>query len=177
MKKIVVFVLGPDRTGIIATVSKTLFDQGCNLEDVSQTILQRQFVGIFIASMADDGNEDEVLSALRARIGPLGLFVHLRPIGGRAGCRRPDRRAFCDHHRRGGQAGAHGRGYRGPGPLWSEHHKPQGGLKGRRESPRLRHDIRSRHPFGIGPLCVSGRTVRQGRGAGAGHQSPAQGNL
>lgn len=80
MKKIVVFVLGPDRTGIIATVSKTLFDQGCNLEDVSQTILQRQFVGIFIASMADNGNEDEVLSALRARIGSLGLFVHLRPL-------------------------------------------------------------------------------------------------
>ena len=81
MKKIVVFVLGPDRTGIIAAVSKTLFDQGCNLEDVSQTILQRQFVGIFIASMADDGNEDEVLKALRARISPLGLFVHLRPLG------------------------------------------------------------------------------------------------
>ena len=80
MKKIVVFVLGPDRTGIIAAVSKTLFDQGCNLEDVSQTILQRQFVGIFIASMADDGNADEVLSALRARIGSLGLFVHLRQV-------------------------------------------------------------------------------------------------
>jgi glycine cleavage system transcriptional repressor len=80
VKKIVVFVLGPDRTGIIAAVSQTLFDQGCNLEDVSQTILQRQFVGIFIASMADDGNEDEVLSTLRARIGSLGLFVHLRRV-------------------------------------------------------------------------------------------------
>jgi len=80
VKKIVVFVLGPDRTGIIAAVSKTLFDQGCNLEDVSQTILQRQFVGIFIVSMADDRNENEVLSALRARIGSLGLFVHLRPV-------------------------------------------------------------------------------------------------
>ena len=91
MKKIVVFVLGPDRTGIIAAVSKTLFDQGCNLEDVSQTILQTEFVGIFIASMADDRNEDEVLSALRARIASLGLFVHLRPMdeepaaGGQAG--------------------------------------------------------------------------------------------
>jgi len=80
VKKIVVFVLGPDRTGIIAAVSKTLFDQGCNLEDVSQTILQTEFVGIFIASMADNGDEDEVLSALRARIGSLGLFVHLRPL-------------------------------------------------------------------------------------------------
>lgn len=80
MKKIVVFVLGPDRTGIIAAVSQTLFEQGCNLEDVSQTILQTEFVGIFIASMADDGDEAAVLSALSARIGPLGLFVHLRPV-------------------------------------------------------------------------------------------------
>ena len=80
MKKIVVFVLGPDRTGIIAAVSKTLFDQGCNLEDVSQTILQTEFVGIFIASMDDNRNEDGVLSALRDRISPLGLFVHLRPV-------------------------------------------------------------------------------------------------
>ncbi|MGC2062307.1 MAG: ACT domain-containing protein [Thermodesulfovibrionales bacterium] len=80
MKKIVVFVLGPDRTGIIAAVSKTLFDQGCNLEDVSQTILQTEFVGIFIASMADEGDEDKVLSALSARIGPLGLSVHMRLV-------------------------------------------------------------------------------------------------
>lgn len=80
MKKIVAFVLGPDRTGIIAAVSKTLFEQGCNLEDVSQTILQTEFVGIFIATMADDGDEGAVLAALRARIGSLGLFVHLRPV-------------------------------------------------------------------------------------------------
>lgn len=78
MKKIVVFVLGSDRPGIIAAVSKTLFEHGCNLEDVSQTILQTEFVGIFIASMADRGNEDAVLNSLIARIEPMGLFVHLR---------------------------------------------------------------------------------------------------
>lgn len=80
MKKIVVFVLGPDRSGIIAAVSRTLFEQGCNLEDVSQTILQNEFVGIFIASMADDASEDAVLSALIERTDPLDLFVHLRPL-------------------------------------------------------------------------------------------------
>jgi glycine cleavage system transcriptional repressor len=80
MKKIVVFVLGPDRPGIIAAVSKTLFDQGCNLEDVSQTILQTEFMGIFVASMDNIKNEDEVLAALQAAISSLGLFVHLRPM-------------------------------------------------------------------------------------------------
>jgi glycine cleavage system transcriptional repressor len=92
VKKIVVFVLGPDRTGIIAAVSKILFDQGCNLEDVSQTILQRQFVGIFIASMADDRNEDEVLSALRARI--LSRSVRAPEAGGEGRRRQAGRRAF-----------------------------------------------------------------------------------
>ncbi len=80
MKKIVVFVLGPDRPGIIAAVSRTLFEQHCNLEDVSQTILQTEFVGIFIASMQDTTEENSILAALRGRIEPMGLFVHLRPL-------------------------------------------------------------------------------------------------
>lgn len=82
MKKIVVFVLGPDRPGIIATISRVLFEQGCNLEDVSQTILQREFISIFIASMKDPGDENSVLAALQAQLGPLGLFVHLKTMQG-----------------------------------------------------------------------------------------------
>lgn len=70
--------MGHDGPGIIATVTQTLFDQDCNLEDVSQTVLQTDFVGIFIASMKDDVREENVLDALRTRIEPLGLSVHLR---------------------------------------------------------------------------------------------------
>jgi glycine cleavage system transcriptional repressor len=80
MKKIVVFILGPDRPGIIAAVSKTLFEQGCNLEDVSQTILQAEFMAIFIASMSDAKNEDTVLAALWSAVKPMGLFVYLAPL-------------------------------------------------------------------------------------------------
>src|SRR5271157_3993298 len=80
MEKIVVFVFGPDRPGIIAAVSKTLFEQGCNLEDVSQTILQGEFVGIFAASMSDVKNKDRVISGLQAQIVSLGLFVHVDPM-------------------------------------------------------------------------------------------------
>lgn len=80
MGKSVVFVLGPDRPGIIAAVAQTLFEQGCNLEDVSQTSLQGQFVGIFVVS--PDGRDlGQALPAiLRERLDPLGLFVHLRPV-------------------------------------------------------------------------------------------------
>jgi len=80
VNKTVVFVLGPDRTGIIAAVSQVLFEQGCNLEDVNQTSLQSQFVGIFIASLNGRAREEDLLRALRERLAPLGLFVHLRPV-------------------------------------------------------------------------------------------------
>ncbi len=80
MSKVVVFVLGPDRTGIIAAVSQTLFEQGCNLEDVSQTSLQDQFVGIFIASLGGQVDQGALLRVLRERFDPQGLFVHLSPV-------------------------------------------------------------------------------------------------
>ncbi len=51
MKKVIISVLGHDRPGIIAQVSKTLFRKDCNIENVSQTILQTEFSGIFIASI------------------------------------------------------------------------------------------------------------------------------
>ena len=50
MKRFIISVLGKDRPGIIAAVTKVLFDLELNIEDVSQTILQNQFSGIFIAS-------------------------------------------------------------------------------------------------------------------------------
>ena len=80
MEKTVVFVLGPDRPGIIAAVSQVLFEQGCNLEDVSQTSLQAQFVGIFVVSAGVKADEEVLLRALRVRLDPQGLFVHLRPV-------------------------------------------------------------------------------------------------
>ena len=80
MSKTVVFVLGPDRPGIIAAVSQVLFERGCNLEDVNQTSLQSQFVGIFIAAPGGQACEADLLRALRERLAPQGLFVHLRPV-------------------------------------------------------------------------------------------------
>lgn len=85
VSKTVVFVLGPDRPGIIAAVSQTLFEHGCNLEDVSQTSLQTQFVGIFIAVLGGGAREEDLLRALRERLDPLDLFVHLSPVGRAAG--------------------------------------------------------------------------------------------
>eukprot|EP00362_Geleiidae_sp_MMETSP1317_P000296 CAMPEP_0201285864 /NCGR_PEP_ID=MMETSP1317-20130820/113940_1 /ASSEMBLY_ACC=CAM_ASM_000770 /TAXON_ID=187299 /ORGANISM="Undescribed Undescribed, Strain Undescribed" /LENGTH=147 /DNA_ID=CAMNT_0047611973 /DNA_START=1389 /DNA_END=1828 /DNA_ORIENTATION=+ len=53
MKKVIISVLGPDKPGILAAVSNALFEQNCNIENVSQTILQSEFAGIFVASIPD----------------------------------------------------------------------------------------------------------------------------
>lgn len=78
--KTVVFVLGPDRPGIIATVAQTLYEEDCNLEDVSQTCLQGQFVGIFVVAAGGRERGGELLSVLRERLEPSGLFVHVRSV-------------------------------------------------------------------------------------------------
>jgi glycine cleavage system transcriptional repressor len=80
MKKIVLFVLGPDGPGIIASISKVLFGQGCNLEDVTQTILQNEFICIFIISVPDSADENDLLDALRTKLEPLGLFAYLKSM-------------------------------------------------------------------------------------------------
>lgn len=54
MKKIVISVLGQDRPGILAAVSRILFEQDCNIENVHQSILQSEFSGIFIAAIPDE---------------------------------------------------------------------------------------------------------------------------
>lgn len=71
----VISVLGRDRPGIVAAVSKVLLDKGCNIQDVTQTILQTEFAGIFIASAPDDLATDSLRATLSKDLGPMGLDV------------------------------------------------------------------------------------------------------
>jgi glycine cleavage system transcriptional repressor len=80
MRKIVVTVLGFDRPGIVAAVSKALFEYRCNIEDVSQTILQTEFAGIFIASMPDGMEQEDLRAGLESRLNPKGLSVYVKPM-------------------------------------------------------------------------------------------------
>jgi glycine cleavage system transcriptional repressor len=77
VKKIIISVLGHDRPGIIASVSEVLFRNGCNIEDVSQSILQTEFAGVFIASRPDTLKNDELSSRLREKLDPMRLSVLL----------------------------------------------------------------------------------------------------
>jgi len=80
MRKIIISVLGQDRPGIIAAVSKILFDQDSNIENVSQTILQSEFSGIFIASVPKQSSLDELHVCLKEGLAPMNLYVHVKSL-------------------------------------------------------------------------------------------------
>jgi len=50
--KTVITVIGKDKTGIIANVSKTLWENDVNIVDISQTIMQDYFAMIMMADIS-----------------------------------------------------------------------------------------------------------------------------
>ena len=80
MKKMIISVLGKDRPGIIAAVTRILFELDCNIENVSQTILQKEFSGIFIVAVNDRLSGSTLHRQLEAGLGPMGLHVYEKPL-------------------------------------------------------------------------------------------------
>jgi glycine cleavage system transcriptional repressor len=80
MNKIILAVLGQDRPGIVAAVTGILFEQNCNIENVSQTILQTEFAGIFIVSMPQNGSLEILQTVLDTKLTPMGLHAHIEPV-------------------------------------------------------------------------------------------------
>lgn len=80
MKKIIISVLGQDRPGIVAAVSRLLFEEDSNIENVSQTSLQSEFAGIFIAAIPKSLPHDRLERQMRNTLSPLQLQVHVKPL-------------------------------------------------------------------------------------------------
>jgi glycine cleavage system transcriptional repressor len=78
MNKAILSVLGKDQPGIVAAVTGVLFAQDCNVENVSQTILQTEFAGIFVFSFSDDLSLEILENELTAKLQPLDLSVHVK---------------------------------------------------------------------------------------------------
>jgi glycine cleavage system transcriptional repressor len=83
MQKVVISVLGMDRPGIVAAVSRVLFEQECNIEDVSQTILQTEFAGIFVASTPAHLSIADLQESIQQGIASMGLKVLVKELDAR----------------------------------------------------------------------------------------------
>lgn len=88
MKKAVISVLGTDGPGIIATVTDVLYKLDCNIENVSQTILQSEFSGIFIIGMDKELGEAVLEGHLRHALADRNMTVHVKnlPAAPKAEC-------------------------------------------------------------------------------------------
>lgn len=65
----IITVIGKDRTGIVATVSTALFEESVNIEDISQTIMEGNFV---MAMLVDIKNAKKDIKALRSKLEKVG---------------------------------------------------------------------------------------------------------
>jgi len=80
MNKFVLSVIGRDKPGILVRISTILFQHGCNIEDVSQTILQTEFASIFIVLNPGNHPLPEIGRALNEALTEMELSAHLRPM-------------------------------------------------------------------------------------------------
>lgn len=77
--KAVVSVIGKDRTGIIAAVATKLAELKINIEDISQTIMQNNFVMIMLVDTSGAAVPfDRVGEELTAATSALGVTVHVQ---------------------------------------------------------------------------------------------------
>ncbi|MBI4711552.1 MAG: hypothetical protein HY767_03710 [Candidatus Omnitrophica bacterium] len=84
MKKILITVSGKDKPGIIAKVSGLLFARGCNLEDISMTLLEGQFAMMMTACLPSPAVKIRVLQGLEL-LGstPWSLDCHMTELEGK----------------------------------------------------------------------------------------------
>ena len=74
----VVTVVGDDRPGIVATVTKALFDAGCNLEDVTSTILRGHFSMMLM--VRPPGSVEELEGQVAGSLDSEGLTVTVKAV-------------------------------------------------------------------------------------------------
>jgi len=82
MKKywIVTTLVGLDRPGIVAAVSKVLFKSGCNIEELSSSILKRQFAMILIATSPRQNTAAQIREACLREKSLRGMEIHVKDV-------------------------------------------------------------------------------------------------
>ena len=77
---VAITVIGNDRPGIVAEVTRALFDLGCNLEDISSTILRGHFSMTMIARCGSGITAEGIEQRLGQAAEKLDLVVEARPV-------------------------------------------------------------------------------------------------
>lgn len=79
MKRYALSAVGRDKPGIVAAVTKALYEHGCNIEDSSMTTLEDEFAIILIMSMPE-GKTPALSKELKRVEKKMGLSIHFKEI-------------------------------------------------------------------------------------------------
>jgi glycine cleavage system transcriptional repressor len=75
-----VSVVGRDRPGIVAGISRILFELGCNIEDSSSTILSGQFAMLLVVGFPGEPSPARLDRAFDEVRSGMGLMVAVNPL-------------------------------------------------------------------------------------------------
>ena len=82
-KKFIMTAFGKDRPGIVADVSQIIFENGCNLEDSTMTLLEDEFTIMLLFAGREEGSlESNLLSDCRRLEREKGITAYLRALSG-----------------------------------------------------------------------------------------------
>lgn len=78
MHELTITAIGRDRPGIVAGVTKVLFELGCNLADCSMTLLRGQFAMIMLLEAPDKVSAEDLNHALSKPAAEFDLSIVVR---------------------------------------------------------------------------------------------------
>jgi len=81
--RFIMTAFGKDRPGIVADVTRVLYENGCNLEENSMTLLADEFTLILLFSTSDAEIEDRLLAECRRLEKDRCISAFIRPLGER----------------------------------------------------------------------------------------------
>lgn len=79
-RNVVLTGVGRDRVGIVAGLSRVLYELGCNLLDSSMTLLRGEFAVILMAQVPDSQSQESLARELNSLQSELGLQIFVREL-------------------------------------------------------------------------------------------------
>lgn len=71
----VLTVIGMDKPGILASVSRVLFDAGCNVEDSSMTMVRGAFAMLMVIAVPEAASPETIREAIVAEVPDVNVFI------------------------------------------------------------------------------------------------------
>lgn len=80
MRKLAISAIGKDQPGIVSGVTQVLYDTHCNVEDTSMTILEDQFMMLFIVHAPMDVTAEDLKARFKTVMADFDLHLDIHDI-------------------------------------------------------------------------------------------------